>query len=296
MKTILPTTLALAFAMGSLCNAADAEPLSPYFEIHGEQRADVFPLKETHAGVTISGTIAQVTLTQTYTNDGEAAIDATYFFPASTGAAVNGMTMTIGDRVLTAKIARKEEARKTFEKAKSENKSASLLSQQRPNVFQMEVARIMPGDEVKLTLRYTELLVPTDGQYEFVLPTAIGPRYGGGGKAESFTENPYLGEGAKTVSTYAVDLAVGTPLPLMRWPAPRTPPPPSTSRRRIAPPSSSHPPRRIAISSSASGSPRRRSPPGCCCMRVRGKISSSFRSSLRWKSASATSRRAITCS
>ncbi len=214
MKTILPTTLALAFAMGNLCNAADAEPLSPYFEIRGEQRADVFPLKQTHAEVEISGTIAQVTLTQTYTNDGEAAIDATYIFPASTGAAVNGMTMTIGDRVLTAKIDRKEEARKTFEKAKEENKSASLLSQQRPNVFQMEVARILPGDEVKLTLRYSELLEPVDGQYEFVLPTAIGPRYTGGGRAESFTENPFLGEGAATVAKFSVDLAVGTPLPL----------------------------------------------------------------------------------
>jgi Ca-activated chloride channel family protein len=213
MKTILPTTLALAFATGFL-SAADNEPLSPYFEIHGENRTDVFPLKETHAEVGISGTIAQVTLTQTYTNDGEVPIDATYIFPASTGAAVNGMTMTIGERVLTAKIDRKEEARKTFEKAKSENKSASLLSQERPNVFQMEVARIMPGDEVKLTLRYSELLVPTEGVYEFVIPTAIGPRYTGGGKAEDFTKNPYLGKGSKTVATFSVDLALGTPLPL----------------------------------------------------------------------------------
>ena len=215
MKTIPPTLLALALAMGNPSHAADAEPLSPYFEIHGGQRTDVFPLKQTHAEVSISGTIAQVTLTQTYTNDGEAAIDATYNFPASTRAAVNGMTMTIGDRVLNAKIDRKEEARKTFEKAKSENKSASLLSQQRPNVFQMDVARIMPGDEVKLTLRYSELMTPEDGRYEFVIPTAIGPRYtGGGAAAEDFTENPFLGKGAKTVSTFAVDVTVRTPLPL----------------------------------------------------------------------------------
>lgn len=213
MKTILPTMLALALATGNLF-AADNEPLSPFFEIHGDNRTDVFPLKETHAEVGISGTIAQVTLTQTYTNDGEAPIDATYIFPASTGAAVNGMTMTIGERVLTAKIDRTEEARKTFEKAKSENKSASLLSQQRPNVFQMEVARIMPGDVVKLTLRYSELLNPTEGVYEFVIPTAIGPRYTGGGKAEDFTKNPYLGKGAKTAAIFSVDLALGTPLPL----------------------------------------------------------------------------------
>ena len=215
MKTILTTTLALAFAMGNISVAAkDNEPLSPYFKLHGDQKADVFPLKETHAEVEISGTIAQVILTQTYTNDGEVPIDATYIFPASTGAAVNGMTMTIGERVLTAKIDRKEEARKTFEKAKRENKSASLLSQERPNVFQMEVARIMPGDEVKLTPRYSELLVPTEGVYEFVIHTAIGPRYTGGGKAEDFAKNPFLGEGAITVATFSGDLALGTPLPL----------------------------------------------------------------------------------
>ncbi len=215
IKTTLPTTLALAFATGFLSAAnPDTEPLSPYFQIHGERKTDVFPLKATHAEVGISGTIAQVTLTQTYTNDGENPIDATYIFPASTGSAVNGMTMTIGERVLTAKIDTKEKARKTFEKAKRENKSASLLSQKRPNVFQMEVARIMPGDEVKLTLRYSELLVPTAGVYEFVIPTAIGPRYTGGGKAEDFTKNPFLGKGEKTLATFSVDLALGTPLPL----------------------------------------------------------------------------------
>lgn len=214
MKTILPTTLALAFATGLLFAANDTEPLSPYFQIHGEQKADVFPLKKTHAEVEISGTIAQVTLTQTYTNDGEVPIDATYIFPASTGAAVNGMTMTIGERVLTAKIDKKEEARKKFEKAKSENKSASLLSQERPNVFQMEVARIMPGDEVKLSLRYSELLLPVTGVYEFVIPTAIGPRYTGGGKVESFAKNPYLAKSEKTVTTFSANLMVSTPLPL----------------------------------------------------------------------------------
>ena len=215
MKLILPTTLALAFATGLLTAAnTDTELLSPYFEIHGEHKTDVFPLKATHAEVAISGTIAQVTLTQTYTNDGENAIDATYIFPASTRAAVNGMTMTIGERVLTATINRKEEARRIFEQAKADHKSASLLSQQRPNVFQMEVARILPGDEVKLTLRYSELLVPISGVYEFVIPTAIGPRYTGGAKAEEFTKNPFLEKGKKTVANFSVDLKIGTPLPL----------------------------------------------------------------------------------
>ncbi len=214
MKTILRTLPALALATGVTFAAVGTEPASPYFQIHGEHRTDVFPLKTSHAEVGIAGTIATVTLTQTYTNDGEIPIDATYLFPASTGVAVNGMTMNIGERVLEAKIDRKEAARKKFEEAKAENKSASLLSQQRPNLFQMEVARIMPGDEVALTLRYSELIRPVDGTYEFVLPTAIGPRYEGGGKGEGFAKNPYLGDGEKTVATFSADLSIATPLPL----------------------------------------------------------------------------------
>lgn len=213
MKTLNRTCLALAIAAAPL-HATPVEPTSPYFRIQGNHRTDVFPLKETHAKVTVAGTIAEVTLTQTYTNDGETPIDATYLFPSSTGAAVNGMTMTIGERVLTAKIREKEEAKKEFEKAKAENKSASLLSQQRPNLFQMEVARIMPGDVVSLTLRYSELIKPVDGTYEFILPTAIGPRYTGEGKAEAFTANPHLGDSGKTPSRFSVDLRIATPLPL----------------------------------------------------------------------------------
>ena len=213
MKTLRTTCLALAIAAAPLL-AIPVEPASPYFQIHGNHRTDVFPLKDSHAEVTVAGTIAEVTLTQTYTNDGETPIDATYLFPASTGAAVNGMTMTIGERVLTAKIREKAEAKREFEKAKAENKSASLLSQQRPNLFQMEVARIMPGDVVSLTLRYSELIKPVDGTYEFILPTAVGPRYTGEGKAEAFTANPHLGDSGKTPSRFSVNLKIATPLPL----------------------------------------------------------------------------------
>jgi len=39
----------------------------------------------------------------------------------------------------------------------------------------MNVANIMPGDDVKVELRYTELLLPTDGNYQFVFPTVSGP-------------------------------------------------------------------------------------------------------------------------
>jgi Ca-activated chloride channel family protein len=80
-----------------------------------------------------------------------------------TRAAVHGMKMKLGNRVITARIKEKEEATREFEEAKRTGKSASLLSQHRPNVFSMRVANIMPKDTVDIELRYTKLLIPSEG-------------------------------------------------------------------------------------------------------------------------------------
>ena len=128
-------------------DAGGAKTLSPFFYVKGEDAAvDALPLKSTRATVRIAGVIADVTVEQVYTNEGQRPLEAVYIFPASTRAAVYGMSMTIGERVIQAKIREREQARREYEQAKSEGKSASLLEQQRPNVFQMNVANILPGD------------------------------------------------------------------------------------------------------------------------------------------------------
>ena len=133
--------------------------LSPYFFVKSDDpTVDQLPLKYTSADVKIVGVIADVVVTQVYKNEGKNAIEAIYIFPASTRAAVYGMKMTIGKRTVIAKIQKKEEARQQYEQAKQQGKSASLLEQQRPNVFQMNVANILPGDVIEVELKYTELL------------------------------------------------------------------------------------------------------------------------------------------
>ena len=132
---------------------------------------DQLPLESTAAEVSIAGVIVDVKVTQVYKNTGKQAIEAIYVFPASTKASVYGMKMTIGERTIIARI--QEKARQEYEQAKQEGKSASLLEQQRPNVFQMNVANIMPGDLIKVGLSYTELLVPTECVYEFSYPTVV---------------------------------------------------------------------------------------------------------------------------
>jgi Ca-activated chloride channel family protein len=142
--------------------------LSPYFLVKGDPNVDQLPLKDTTVNVAVSGVIADVTVLQTYANEGSRPINATYVFPASTRAAVYGMRMKIGDEVIVARIKEREKAKEEFETAKKEGKSASLLEQARPNVFTMSLANLMPQEIVEIELRYTELLVPNDGVYEVV--------------------------------------------------------------------------------------------------------------------------------
>lgn len=194
--------------------------LSPYFFVNSEDPAtDRLPLKSTLASVNISGVIADVLVTQVYKNDGKKPLEAIYIFPASTRAAVYGMKMTIGKRVIEAKIKKRDEARREYEQARDAGKSASLLEQQRPNVFQMNVANIMPGDEIKVELKYTELLVPTNRVYEFVYPTVVGPRYSNqkaasASPAEHWVENPYLHQGELSATAFDINVAINAGMPI----------------------------------------------------------------------------------
>lgn len=219
------TALCLFLSCAPAVQAQEAEEekdvtQAPYFYVEGaDQAVDHLPLKGTEVTTNIVGTIAETYVTQIYANEGERPINASYVFPASTQVCVHGMTMQIGDQVVTAQIREKEEAKQEFETAKSEGKSASLLEEQRSNVFTMDVANIMPGDEVRIELHYTEMIAPTEGVYEFVFPTVVGPRYASPGSEEEDTEDdwvssPYLEEEQESEGTYEITVNLSTGVPV----------------------------------------------------------------------------------
>ena len=215
-----------AWTVGAAEGREENKTLSPYFVIEkGDPSTDRFPLKETNVNVAINGVIADVVITQKYSNSGKNPINARYVFPASTRASVHGMKMTVGSQVVTAKIKEREEAKATFEKAKSEGKSASLLEQQRPNVFTMSIANVMPKDEVDIELHYTELLVPSEGTYEFVYPTVVGPRYSnqpeaGAPETDRWVKSPYLKNGKVPPTKFDIKVSLSTGIPLQEVASP----------------------------------------------------------------------------
>lgn len=200
-------------------NAADRTE-SPYFFVDSDDPSlDRLPLKSTRVRVRIVGVIADVTVVQQYRNDGTRPIEARYVFPGSTRAAVYGMTVRLGERLLTAEIREKARARREYTAAKHEGRTAALLEQHRENVFQMNVANIMPGDDIRVELRYTELIAPTDGVYRFVFPTVVGPRYNGApqtgsGTTEQWISTPYLHQGQLASTRFELSVQVVAPIPL----------------------------------------------------------------------------------
>ena len=200
--------------------SSGTKTLSPYFVVLSEHpETDRLPLKETSAQVNIVGVIADVTVSQKYVNMGKNTLEAIYTFPLSTKAAVYAMKMTIGNRIIIAKISEKEKARKDYDNAKLAGKRVSLLEQNRPNVFTMKVANIAVNDIIVVELKYTELLIPENGVYTFVYPTVVGPRYSNktsfqGGSDGQFVDTPYTLEGEMPTYKFGMNMKISSAIPI----------------------------------------------------------------------------------
>ncbi len=135
------------------------------------------PLQHTGVKADIAGFLSRVTVTQDFVNNAADKIEAVYVFPLPQNAAVDDMTMTVGTRTVRGLVKRREDARAIYEAARAKGQVAGLLDQERPNIFTQSVANIMPGEKVRITISYVETLKYEDGQYEFVFPMVVGPRY-----------------------------------------------------------------------------------------------------------------------
>jgi Ca-activated chloride channel family protein len=169
---IIPPVTPVIIAGQNQVTAGSLQILDP----SGKAKA-VCPLKHTDVKAEISGFLSRVVVTQEFENPYQEKIEAVYTFPLPQDAAVDDMTMTVGDRTVRGKILRREEAQAVYEAAKSNGQVASLLDQERPNIFTQSVANILPGEQIKIVISYVETLQYAEGSYEFVFPMVVGPRY-----------------------------------------------------------------------------------------------------------------------
>jgi Ca-activated chloride channel family protein len=157
-----------------LCDGKHAE-----FDAFSQEGVKLGPclLKHTSVDVHVADSVARITVTQEYRNRFDVKVNAVYLFPLSNRSAVDRMTMTVGDRVVRGVVKERSKAKREYEHAKRAGKVASLLDQERPNIFTQSVANIGPGADVQISISYCETLKWKDGQFNFEFPMVVGPRY-----------------------------------------------------------------------------------------------------------------------
>ena len=176
----------------------------------------------------VSGYIATVEVTQQFHNPFDAKIEAVYVFPLPENAAVHDFVMTLGERRIRGVIRERQEAERIYADAKSRGHVASLLTQERPNIFTQAVANIEPGRQIDVTIQYYNTLACVDGWYEFVFPMVVGPRYnpsssadgigaaprGQAGRSGQAVEVQYLKPGERSGHDIALRLDVNAGVPV----------------------------------------------------------------------------------
>ena len=193
-----------------------------------DQKEVPLPLKHTEVRAFIQGFIGTVEVSQQFQNPYSSKIEAVYVFPLPHDAAVSEFVMMIGERRIRGIIRERKEAEQLYQEAKRQGYVASLLTEERPNIFTQSVANIEPGKEILVNLKYFHSLSYVDGWYEFVFPMVVGPRFnppgtdsgvgavaqGSGGVSQQPTEVQYLKpeERSRHDIGLTVDIQAGVPI------------------------------------------------------------------------------------
>lgn len=170
---------AILICQGGLAAAQGASPGGGELRITGPagEVTGLCPLQHTDVQADVIGTVARVCVGQTFVNATPGKIEAVYVFPLPENAAVDDMTMIVGQRRIVAQIKPREEARAIYDAARARGNVAGLLDQERANIFTQSVTNIEPGAIVQIEIRYNQTLRQENGNYQFVFPMVVGPRF-----------------------------------------------------------------------------------------------------------------------
>lgn len=152
-------------------------PLSPTQGALRTREGQLLPLISTSVRARVAVPLASVEVCQVFANDTFRAIEAIYEFPLPAEGSVHHMEFKIDDRIVKAVLKEKEEARRDYQRALREGRSATLLEQDQPSLFSLSIANVAPGARVEVTLGYDEVLGFDDGEWRFVFPMVAPQRY-----------------------------------------------------------------------------------------------------------------------
>ncbi|TRX53846.1 marine proteobacterial sortase target protein [Thalassomonas sp. M1454] len=183
----LGQSLLMSFMLYANASDFSSEPLPQKIELSGVSSGSLFLKNQqgyqnslvlsTDYSVDVNGLMARTNLVQSFKNTSNDWMEGVYVFPLTEGVAVDALEMHIGEQIIVGEIKERKQAKKIYQKAKSAGKKASLLEQERSNLFTTSIANIPPGETVKIKISYLHALPLIDGQFSLRLPLTITPRY-----------------------------------------------------------------------------------------------------------------------
>lgn len=130
--------------------------------------------------IDVTGLIARAVVRQEFANSSKDWMEGIYVFPLPHGAAVDGLRLMVGERVIEGRIEERQKAQKNYAQAKRQGKKAALVEAERPNIFTAAVANIAPGENVRVEIRYQQTLAYQSGEFRLRFPMVVGPRHAPG--------------------------------------------------------------------------------------------------------------------
>ncbi len=134
-------------------------------------------LLKANAKVEVNAIVTSVTMTQTFKNKSSDWVEGNYVFPLPEDAAVDTMTMQIGEKKIVGKIREKKQAKQLYQAAVNNGQKAALLESHRDNLFTAKAGNIPPNSEVTVILHYVQPTHFQSGVFSLVIPTTYTPRY-----------------------------------------------------------------------------------------------------------------------
>ena len=159
-----------------------------------------------NADIEIHGLIAYTKIKQVFINPYNLELSGKYQFPLPETSAVKSLTIKVGEKEIVGKIMEKQAAKAAFKKAKLQGKKASLVQQQRANLFSNNIANIPALSIVEVTLTFITPVSFANNEFNINLPLAITTRYHPKQYKQSPAEQTNLNNRTHNSSSELIDL------------------------------------------------------------------------------------------
>jgi Ca-activated chloride channel homolog len=189
IQVLLLSVLAIAAFLAALPRARAAADQASTYARPGEARSGALllrrgddrlleaPLVATDVDMTVSGPTARARVTQLFRNPTDGWVEAIYVYPLPEGGAVDTLKMVVGERIIVGDVMERKSAKVVYDRAKAAGQKATLIEQERPNIFTNSVANIGPGESVLVQIEYQEPVRQSGNEFSLRIPLVVAPRY-----------------------------------------------------------------------------------------------------------------------